>query len=93
MFWGEFARREPKAHAKALTELAGWYAAGKIKPVIERRLPMRELRRAFELMASRQVRCKLVLHTTEEASLRGLKAGDGAVTRGRKSVCTAAGGC
>lgn len=61
VFWGDFARREPKNNAKALAELAGWYAQGKIKPVIERKLALQDLPRAFELMAARQVRGKLVL--------------------------------
>ncbi|HEY1394408.1 MAG TPA: NADPH:quinone oxidoreductase family protein, partial [Methylibium sp.] len=61
VFWGEFARREPANNAKALAELAAWYAQGKIKPVIEQRLSMHELPRAFELMGQRQVRGKLVL--------------------------------
>ena len=61
VFWGDFARREPKANAKALAELAGWYAQGKIKPVIDRRLPMNELPAAFAHMGSRQVRGKLVM--------------------------------
>lgn len=61
VFWGEFARREPAKNAEALSELAGWYADGRIKPVIEQELPMQELPRAFELMARRQVRGKLVL--------------------------------
>ena len=61
VFWGDFARREPKAHAKALAELAGWYAAGRIKPVIDRRMPMRELPAAYALMGSRKVRGKLVM--------------------------------
>ena len=61
VFWGDFARREPKAHAEALAELAGWYAAGRIKPVIDRRLPMRELPTAYALMGSRKVRGKLVM--------------------------------
>ncbi len=61
VFWGEFARREPKAHAQALTELARWYAEGKVKPVIDRRLPMRELPAAYELMGSRTVRGKVVM--------------------------------
>ena len=60
-FWGDFARREPKAHAEALAELAGWYAAGRITPVIDRRLPMRELPTAYALMGSRKVRGKLVM--------------------------------
>ena len=61
VFWGEFARREPKKNAAALGQLAAWYAQGKIKPVIEHQLPMAELQRAFELMAARQVRGKVVL--------------------------------
>jgi NADPH2:quinone reductase len=61
VFWGEFARREPKANAAALAELARWYAEGKVKPVIDRRLPMRELPAAFERMGSRTVRGKLVM--------------------------------
>ncbi|TAL19897.1 MAG: NADPH:quinone oxidoreductase family protein [Aquabacterium sp.] len=61
VFWGEFAKREPMNNAAGLMQLAGWYAEGKIKPVIETSLPMSELRKAFELMGSRQVRGKLVL--------------------------------
>ncbi len=61
VFWGEFARREPKANAKALAELAKWYAQGLVKPVIDQRLPMHALMQAFERMASRKVHGKLVL--------------------------------
>ena len=61
VFWGEFARREPKANAHALTELAQWYAAGKVKPVIDQRLPMSELKAAFAHMASRKVLGKVVM--------------------------------
>ena len=61
VFWGDFARREPKAHVAALTELAKWYAEGKIKPVIDQRLPMPELPAAYARMGSRQVRGKLVM--------------------------------
>ncbi|MCM5680925.1 NADPH:quinone oxidoreductase family protein [Schlegelella sp. S2-27] len=63
VFWGEFARREPKKNSAALAQLAGWYAQGKIKPVIEHQLPMSELKHAFDLMAARQVRGKVVLTT------------------------------
>jgi NADPH2:quinone reductase len=61
VFWGEFARREPKNHVQALADLASWYAQGKIKPVIDTRLPMTGLKDAFTRMGSRQVRGKLVL--------------------------------
>jgi NADPH2:quinone reductase len=61
VFWGEFVRREPKASAAALARLADWYAEGKIKPVVDRRLPMAELPAAYARMAGRQVQGKLVL--------------------------------
>ncbi|MES2226503.1 MAG: NADPH:quinone oxidoreductase family protein [Pseudomonadota bacterium] len=61
VFWGEFARREPQAQARALAELAQWYAQGLVKPVIDQRLPMEQLPRALGIMASRQVRGKLVM--------------------------------
>ncbi len=61
VFWGEFVQREPQASAAALGELAQWYAKGLIKPVIDQRLPMSELKAAFTRMGTRQVCGKLVL--------------------------------
>jgi NADPH2:quinone reductase len=61
VFWGEFARREPKANAAALMQLAQWYAEGKVKPVIDQRLAMTALPEAYQRMGTRQVRGKLVL--------------------------------
>ncbi|WP_349745040.1 NADPH:quinone oxidoreductase family protein [Roseateles cavernae] len=61
VFWGEFAKREPQRNAAMLAQLAGWYAQGKIKPVLDRVLPMTELPAAFARMSSRQVVGKVVL--------------------------------
>ncbi len=61
VFWGDFVRREPAASAAGLAQLAQWYAQGKVKPVIDQRLPMSELRAAYARMGSRQVRGKLLL--------------------------------
>ena len=61
VFWGEFARREPGNSARGLAELASWYAQGKIKPVIDQRLPMSALPDAFARMSTRKVHGKLVL--------------------------------
>ena len=61
VFWGDFAKREPQANAAMMQTLAGLYAAGKIKPVIDRTLPMSELPQAYAVMGSRSVRGKLVL--------------------------------
>jgi NADPH2:quinone reductase len=68
VFWGEFVRREPKASAAAIAELIGWYGQGRIKPVIDTRLPMRELPQAYSRMGSRQVRGKLLLVNAEDAT-------------------------
>ncbi|MGZ5180071.1 MAG: NADPH:quinone oxidoreductase family protein [Ramlibacter sp.] len=61
VFWGEFARREPKANAAMLAELAQWYAQGKVKPVIDRTMPMADLKAAYARMGSRAVKGKLVM--------------------------------
>jgi len=61
VFWGDFARREPQANATMMAELAQWYAQGKIKPVIDRTMPMSELKAAYARMGSRAVMGKLVM--------------------------------
>ena len=61
VFWGGFAKAEPKANAAMMTELAAWYAQGKIKPVIDSTMPMAELKAAYAHMGSRGVKGKLVM--------------------------------
>ncbi|WP_027015046.1 NADPH:quinone oxidoreductase family protein [Comamonas composti] len=65
VFWGEFAKREPKANASMMMELGQWYEQAKIKPVIDKSLPMAELHAAYERMGSRQVKGKLILTNNE----------------------------
>ena len=61
VFWGEFAKRELQANAQMMQALAGWYAQGKVKPVIDRTMPMSELKAAYARMGSRAVMGKLVM--------------------------------
>lgn len=61
VFWGDFAKREPKANAAMMQTLAGMYLKGRIKPVIDQTLPMQELPRAYAVMGARSVKGKLVL--------------------------------
>jgi NADPH2:quinone reductase len=61
VFWGDFARREPKANAAMMGELAQWYGQGKVKPVIDRTMPMAQLKEAYAHMGSRAVKGKLVM--------------------------------
>ena len=61
VFWGDYAKREAAANRAMMAELAQWYAQGKIKPVIDRTLPMAQLHDAYALMGSRRVMGKLVM--------------------------------
>ena len=61
VFWGDFAKREPKANAAMMQTLAELYLKGKIKPVIDQTLPMQELHKAYQIMGARSVKGKLVL--------------------------------
>jgi len=61
VFWGDFARREPQSFGRSLAELAAWYSAGRVKPVLDRILPMSRLAEAFARMATRQALGKIVL--------------------------------
>ena len=61
VFWGDYAKREPEANQAMMGELAQWYASGKVKPVIDRTMPMAELKAAYAHMGSRGVMGKLVM--------------------------------
>ena len=61
VFWGDFSRREPQANATMMAELAQWYGQGKIKPVIDSTMPMKDLKAAYAHMGSRNVKGKLVM--------------------------------
>ena len=61
VFWGDYSRREPQANAAMMAELAQWYAQGKIKPVIDSTMPMKDLKAAYAHMGSRNVKGKLVM--------------------------------
>jgi len=61
VFWGDFAKREPRANAQMMQTLATMYMKGQIKPVIDQTLPMSELPKAYAIMGSRSVKGKLVL--------------------------------
>jgi NADPH2:quinone reductase len=61
VFWGDFVRREPKASAAALAQLAQWYEQGLVRPVIDSQMPMADIRQAYARMGSRQVKGKLLL--------------------------------
>jgi NADPH2:quinone reductase len=61
VFWGEFAKREPKANAAAMQQLMGWLADGTIKPRISGRYALADTAQALNDMAARKVMGKVVI--------------------------------
>jgi NADPH2:quinone reductase len=61
VFWGEFAKREPKANMAAMRQLLGWLAEGKIKPLISGRYSLADTPKALNDMAARKVTGKVVI--------------------------------
>jgi NADPH2:quinone reductase len=61
VFWGEFAKREPKANLSAMREMMGWLAEGKIKPHISGRYALADTPAALNDIAARKVTGKVVI--------------------------------
>ncbi|GAA4034400.1 NADPH:quinone oxidoreductase family protein [Actimicrobium antarcticum] len=61
VFWGEFAKREPKANLAAMRQLMGWLADGTIKPHISGRYALADTAQALNDMAARKVTGKVVI--------------------------------
>jgi NADPH:quinone reductase len=61
VFWGDFGRREPKAFAESLQQIAGWYEQGKVRPHVSEKFPLAKAADALKLMAARKVKGKVVL--------------------------------
>ena len=61
VFWGEFARREPKANLAGMRQLLQWLGEGKIRPRISGRYALADTARALEDMAARKVMGKVVI--------------------------------
>ena len=63
VFWGDFARREPKAFSASVRQLARWYGEGRLRPHVSQTLPLERAAEAIALLASRKVKGKIVLTT------------------------------
>jgi NADPH2:quinone reductase len=61
VFWGDFARREPKAFAESIGQLGKWFREGKLKPHVSQTFPLAKAVDALKLMAGRKVKGKVVL--------------------------------
>ncbi|HEY5896038.1 MAG TPA: NADPH:quinone oxidoreductase family protein [Burkholderiales bacterium] len=63
VFWGDFARREPREFAASFAQLARWFAEGRLRPHVSQTLPLEKAADAIHLLASRQAKGKIVLTT------------------------------
>jgi NADPH2:quinone reductase len=61
VFWGDFAKREPKANSTMLWQLFEWLAQGKLKPHVSHAYPLAEAPRALQALLERNVVGKLVI--------------------------------
>jgi len=61
VFWGDFARREPRQFGESVRQLGAWYREGKLRPHVSQTMPLARAADALKLMAARQVKGKLVL--------------------------------
>jgi NADPH:quinone reductase len=61
VFWGDFARRDPKANAANNAELIALYSEGKIKPRVSARFPLARGGEAISLLAGRGAVGKVVV--------------------------------
>jgi NADPH2:quinone reductase len=61
VFWGSFTRYQPQDYADNMVELFGWYELGKVKPLIDKTIPLSSAAEALHLVAQRKVKGKLVL--------------------------------
>ncbi|MBQ5949926.1 NADPH:quinone oxidoreductase family protein [Massilia sp. ST3] len=61
VFWGDFTRKEPAAHAAAMRRLMDWMAEGKLRPLVSKRYALEETAQALNDMAGRKVVGKVVI--------------------------------
>jgi len=61
VFWGDFARREPKQFSNSVRQLGSWFHEGRLRPHVSRTFPLEQAGEALKLLAARQVKGKIVL--------------------------------
>src|SRR5690606_21509489 len=59
--WTAIWQRQPAVVRRAFNDMARWYAAGALRPEIDRRMPFEQAADALRLLAERKVAGKIVL--------------------------------
>ena len=60
-YWGAYMKENPGVIRASFDELLGWFAAGKLRPLVSQRFDLTEAKAALKLIASRQSTGKVVL--------------------------------
>lgn len=61
--WGSYRTRRPELLAQGFARLVGWYAEGRLQPVISHRLKLAAVPEAYRLLRERRATGKIVLET------------------------------
>ncbi|WP_155300039.1 NADPH:quinone oxidoreductase family protein [Deinococcus kurensis] len=61
VFWGEYARRDPRGNARHLTQLAEWVRSGALTPEISRTYTLQEAPQAMRDLLERRVTGKVIV--------------------------------
>lgn len=61
VFWGEYARRDPRGNARHLIQLADWVQSGTLKPEISRAYTLQDAPQAMRDLLERRVTGKVIV--------------------------------
>ncbi len=61
LYWGAYAGRRPAVLRESLATLAGWLAAGRIRPYVSQTYPLAQAPQALAALANRQTMGKVVV--------------------------------
>lgn len=61
VFWGSFAQRQPQDNAANFRQLFGWFAEGKLKPLVSQVYPLSEAAQAINDLGQRKAVGKVVV--------------------------------
>lgn len=61
VFWGTFARREPKVNASNFQQLFAWHKEGVVKPLVSQVFPLEQATEALHVLTQRKAVGKLVV--------------------------------
>ena len=63
LYWGAYRQKAPELLRSQFETLTGWYAEGRLKPLVSHRLDLAEAGRALDLLLTRKATGKVVLTT------------------------------